>query len=201
MEKMSLTINARDEKITAKALRRSGKTPVVLYNHGETAHYQIDSTVIRKLFSRGVSESTLIDININGNVETAFIKDYQVHPVSEEILHLDFYRITAGEKIKTNIAIQLNNKPIGVKEGGVLEVFMHDVEIETYPRHLKPALEVDISELKIGDSIHVSDIPLPEETKIMIEGNPIVCNVSVTAKLSAEEGEEVAPEEASSEEE
>ena len=208
MEKLTLKAQKREGKEKPAKIRRSGQIPAVIYNHGNTDQLTVDRSDINKIFAQGVTESTLIDINVGSDTDTAFIKDYQVHPVSEEILHIDFYRITAGEKIKTSIPLQLEGKPLGVKEGGVLEVFLHDVEIETYPRFLVPALHIDISELSIGDSIHVEDIKLPEETTVMVAGNPIVCQVSTSAKLEAdsaateegegEEGEEAA-EDASSE--
>lgn len=183
MERLQLKVSARQAEVNPKTLRASGYTPAVLYNHGNTDHIQVANQDIRKIFAHGVSESTLIDLDIDGKTETAFVKDFQMHPLTEEILHMDFYRVTFGEKIKTHIPIHLTGKSAGEKEGGILEVFLHDVEIETFPRHLVPALEVDISNLQLGDSIHVSDLPLPPDTKVLMEGNPAICHIAKAAKM------------------
>ena len=186
METFTITANKREGKTKASQLRKEGVIPALIYNHGTTDQLQVQSSDLRKLFAHGVSESTLIDVKWDGKSETAFIKDYQIHPVTDDFLHVDFYRITAGEKIKTKIPIQLEGKANGVKEGGVLEVFLHDIEIEIFPRFLVPALTVDISNLEIGDNIHIDDIKLPEESQVLVDGNPIVCQVSSSAKLDAE---------------
>ena len=201
MERLAITAETRKEKNTKK-VRGSGYIPGVIYNHGKTDHIQIDRVKLKNLFEKGVTESTLIDMKVDKKAnEPVFIKDYQKHPLTEDILHIDFFRVTFGEKIRTHIPIELVGKPIGVKEGGVLETFIHNVEIETYPKHLVASLDVDISELNIGDSIHILDVKLPPESKIFMDGNPSVCQVSTSAKLESrivstdEDTEEVVAEE------
>ena len=187
MKDQRLTIKAsKREETNPKKVRNAGFIPALIYNHGKTEQIQVSASELYKLFDQGVTESTLININLGGDKdETAFIKEYQKHPLNEDILHVDFFRVTFGEKIRTSIPIQLEGKPIGVKEGGVLETFLHEVDIETYPRHLSSSLQHDISHLKIGDSIHIEDIKLPPESKILMDGNPIVCQVSTSAKLES----------------
>ena len=186
MEKLIITVENRKEK-NPKELRKSGYVPGVIYNHGKTDHIQIEKARLKNLFGEGVTESTLIDLKIDKKEDQpVFIKDYQKHPLTEEILHIDFFRVTFGERIRTHIPIELIGKPIGVKEGGVLETFIHSIEIETYPRHLVASLQVDISELNIDDSVHVLDIKLPPESKILMDGNPGVCQVSTSAKLESQ---------------
>lgn len=186
MEKMQLTVKNRNKEERASLLRQGGFVPGVIYNHGKSDSIKISQKDIQYLFSHGISESTLIEVDREGEKETAFVKDYQLHPVSDEILHLDLYRITYGEKIKTSIKINLVGKPEGVKEGGILETFLHEVEIETFPKHLVPSLDLDVSALKIGDSLHVSHLVLPPETKVLTEGDPSICAVAVSAKAVSE---------------
>lgn len=186
MEKMQLTVKNRNKEERASLLRQGGFVPGVIYNHGKSDSIKISQKDIQYLFSHGISESTLIEVDREGEKETAFVKDYQLHPVSDEILHLDLYRITYGEKIKTSIKINLVGKPEGVKEGGILETFLHEVEIETFPKHLVPSLDLDVSALKIGDSLHVSHLVLPPETKVLTEGDPAICAVAVSAKAVSE---------------
>ena len=200
MDNLTLKAENRNTKVKAKDLRAKGIIPAVISNHGKTESVQVSSGEVHKLFTSGISESTLIDLKLGSESETVFIKDYQLHPVTDEILHVDFYRITAGEKIKTNIPLHLVGKAVGIKEGGVLEHFLHDIEIETFPRFLVPSIDVDISALKIGDAIHIKDLKLNEEIKILVEGNPTICHVSPPAKLEVETEEADKPEAAAGEE-
>ena len=184
-ERFTITAEKREKK-KVKKVREAGFVPALLYNHGQTDEIQVNSADLSRLFDHGVTEATLIDIKIGKKEnQTAFIKSYQIHPVTESILHVDFFRITFGEKVRTHIPIEFTGKPIGVKEGGVLEAFLHDVEIEIFPKYLTSALEVDISHLKIGDSIHMEDVEIPPESKILMDGNPIVCQISTSAKLES----------------
>lgn len=191
MEKIQLVVKNRDKNEKASVLRKNGFIPGVIYNHGKSDSIKIADKDIQYLFSHGITESTLIEVDREGEKETAFVKDYQKHPVREDVLHLDLYRVTFGEKIKTALKIHLTGKAEGVKQGGILENFLHEVEIEALPKNLVPAIEVDISALNIGESLHVEDLPLPEDSRILTEGNPIVCTVVPPIK-AAETQEEVA---------
>jgi large subunit ribosomal protein L25 len=186
---MEIIIQAEKRNIGEKAalIRQQGMIPAVLYNHGNTELLKVNEKNILKIFKAGVSESTLLDIDVGGKKEKSFIKDYQVDPVTNQILHMDFFRITAGEKIKTHIPIHLEGKSIGEKEGGVLEIFLHDIELEILPKDLVAAINVDISNVKIGEGIHVNELPLPPGARILVEGNPIVFHIAIPAKPVAED--------------
>ena len=202
MSQLKLKASNRKDNEKAKELLKGGWIPAVIYNHGKTDHIRVSSKEVDQLFSHGISESTLINLNIDDKEDTAFIKDYQLHPLTSKILHIDFYRITFGEKIRTKVPLAFVGKCIGVKEGGILETFLHEVEIETFPKYLTPSLEIDISNLKIEDSIHIENIKLPPETKVLTEENLIVCQVLNSAKLvsQTESSSESAPEEESKKE-
>lgn len=188
MERIKLKAEERSKDLKAKTLRRQGKIPCVIYNHGKTDHIQISEKALNKVFAEsGVSESLLFDIDRNGEEEAAYIKAYDIHPLTGNIEHLDFYRITFGEKIVTNIPIKLEGSPVGVKEGGALEVFRHEVEVQILPKDLVREIVVNIDDLKIGDAIHLHDVPLPGEAELMAEGNPTVCHIALTAKLKGDE--------------
>ncbi|MCB1200874.1 MAG: 50S ribosomal protein L25 [Leptospiraceae bacterium] len=195
MERLKLKVENRPQELKGHQLRKKGTIPAVIYNHGKTDHVQVNAKEVSKLFAHGVSESVLIDLLHDGKEDTVFVKDYQIHPVTDEVLHLDFYRITFGEKIKTHIGLHIEGKPVGVKEGGILEVFLQEVEIETFPKYLTAALNVDVTNLKIGDALHISDLQLPPETKIMLDPGTVICHIARPAKLTAAETEEAAAEE------
>ena len=182
MEKATLKAQKRDGKIGGKNLLRSGIIPAVVYNHGKSENIQIFEKDTRKLFAHGISESVLIDLDIEGKIEQVFVKDYQSHPVNEMLQHLDFYRVSQDEKLRTRIAIHVEGKPEGVKNGGVLEIFLTEVPYETYPKHLTEFLTVDIAHLDIGASIHVSDVQLPPDSKIMMDPQTVICHVTHAAK-------------------
>ncbi|MBV6492230.1 MAG: 50S ribosomal protein L25 [Turneriella sp.] len=182
MEKATLKATKRDGKIGGKNLLRSGIIPAVIYNHGKSENIQVFEKETRKLFAHGISESRLIDLNIDGKVEQVFVKQYQSHPVSDVLQHLDFYRVSQDEKVRTRIAIRLEGKAQGVKDGGILEVFLTEVPYETYPKHLTEALVIDISNLAIGASFHVADVQLPPDSKILMDPQTVICNVTHQAK-------------------
>lgn len=189
MERATLKAEPRDTKRSAKNLLRSGIIPAVVYNHGKSESIQVLEKDCRKLFAHGISESRLIDLDLGGKIEQVFVKDYQVHPVTERLLHLDFYRVSQDEKLRTHIAIHVEGKPEGVAAGGILEVFLTEVPYETYPRYLTEYLSVDISHLKIGDSLHVSDVKLPPESRILMDPQTVICHVTHAAKVEATEAE------------
>lgn len=182
MEKATLKAQKRDGKTGGKNLLRAGIIPAVIYNHGKSESIQVFEKDTRKLFAHGISESRLIDLDIDGKIEQVFVKDYQSHPVNEMLQHLDFYRVSQDEKLRTRIAIHIEGKAEGVKNGGVLEVFLTEVPYETYPRYLTDFLTIDITNLQIGDSIHVSDVKLPADSRILMDAQTVICHVTHAAK-------------------
>lgn len=189
MQEIIIQAEKRGPEDKTSKLRKEGKIPAVIYNHGNTDLLKVNEKTIQKMFSTGVSESQLLDIEVDGKKEKSFIKDYQADPVSGRIIHVDFFRITFGEKIKTHIPIHLEGKSIGEKEGGVLEMFLHSIELEILPKDLMPNITVDISNLKMSEGLHVNDLPLPESARIIVEGNPIICHISMPAKAKTQEEE------------
>ncbi len=183
---ITLQTRKRSKDIRAKNLLKLGFIPAVLYSHGKTQHIEVAKKDMLHLFSQGISESTLISLDLGKTQETAFIKDYEVHPITSEIIHIDFYKVTFGEKVRTHISLKLIGKPPGVKEGGVLETFLSELEVEMLPKDLVAYIEVDISSLNIGDAIHIRDIILPSDTKLFLNNDVTVCHISVSAKLESE---------------
>jgi large subunit ribosomal protein L25 len=182
MEKATLKATKRDGKIGGKNLLRSGVIPAVIYNHGKSENIQVLEKDTKKLFAHGISESRLIDLDVEGKIESVFVKDYQTHPVSEVLQHLDFYRVSQDEKLRTRIAVHIEGKAQGVKDGGIMEVFLTEVPYETYPKYLSDFLTIDVSNLGIGDSLHVSDVKLPPDSKILMDPQTVICHVTHQAK-------------------
>jgi large subunit ribosomal protein L25 len=158
-------------KNESNRLRVSGFVPAVLYSHGNTETLKVPLKAFRSIFKGHISESILLDLNIINKPEDAkhqaFVKDYDVDPVTNEIKHIDFYKVTAGEKIRTVVKIVIEGTPKGVKEGGVLEIHERELEIECLPKDLPEHVVVNVSDLGINDLIHVSDVKIGESVKFL----------------------------------
>jgi large subunit ribosomal protein L25 len=196
MERTIIQASKRSAENGRKLLKK-GIVPALIYSHGKTEEIQLGAEQLMPLLQNGISESVLFDLQIEDKTEVALIKDYQLHPVQDQFLHIDFYKITYGEKLRTKIPVHFVGKSIGVAAGGILETFVKDLEIETLPKHLIPALEVNISDMNIHDTLHLSQIQLPPETKVLVDGDISICHIAQSAKArkGAEEEEEQETEE------
>jgi large subunit ribosomal protein L25 len=199
MQEKVLNVELRTEKgkNANKRLRDSGFIPGVLYSHGESESIKIDKKDFFSLFHGHISESVIFDLNYMDNTDLkqmAFVKDYHVDPVSDEVLHVDFFKVTAGEKIQTNVPIEITGTPVGIKMGGLLEVSEREIEIECLPKNLPSEIVVDVSKLDIGDSIHLRDLDIPEEVTLLSGIDAVIAAVHMPKVAKIEEEEEVAEE-------
>ncbi len=182
-----------------RRLRAEGKLPAVIYDrHGKSRSILLDGAEFAKAVS-GVSESTILKLIIDGKSTEAFIKDRQLNWLKGTLLHVDFFEVEQDQAIRARVSIHLLGSPIGVREGGILEAPVHEVEVECLPRDLPGKIEVDVSGLGANHSIHVRDISLPN-VRILNSGDQVVALVKF-AKIEAapvveavEEGAEAAGE-------
>jgi large subunit ribosomal protein L25 len=195
----------RTGKNENRRLRNEGYIPAVVYSHGETDVLKIKAKDFQKLFSGHISESIIFNIDLAGEKDTdlsAFVKDYQVDPVTGSIIHVDLFKITKGEKIQTVVAIELEGTPPGLKMGGHLEFMEREISIECLPKDLPEKITVDVSGLEVGDSIHAGDIDLGEGVELMSFPETVVVAVhEARAEEEPVEEEEEEEEAASMEEE
>jgi large subunit ribosomal protein L25 len=197
MSDRTLNVELRTQfgKNESNRLRAKGFVPAVLYSHGHTDTVNVPVKAFTTIFKGHISESVLLDLNITNKTEDAkhqaFVKDYTVDPVTSEILHIDFYKVTAGEKIRTVVKIEIEGTPKGVKEGGVLEIHERELEIECLPKDLPERVVIDVSNLAIGDTIHVSDVKIGESVKFLgIIERPIASVVIPQIKEEVAEAKE-----------
>jgi len=202
--KISVAAEKRDTKGTgaSRRLRRNGKIPGILYgNHKDPVSLVLDSKILHQQFSKEAFHASILELTTDGTKESVLLRDYQLEPVKGTILHIDFQRINANEKIHVNVPFHFLNEDIakGVKlEGGVVSHIM---------------TEVDLENLELGHSIHLSEIKVPEgvELTALTHDNDAAITSIVKPKVQAveepvaatnEEGEEStsAEEEGSSEE-
>jgi large subunit ribosomal protein L25 len=195
---MAATLNAarRTEtgKGAARSLRRDGRIPGVVYGHGEdTLSISLDAHDFGKLISGISVENTILELKIDGAADSrALIREVQWHPYKPVILHVDLYQVHAGEKVHLEIPIRVEGNPLGVRDqGGVLQQVRHELSIECLPKDIPERITLDVSELEIGDSIHVRDIEVPGAT-ILAEGDLTLVTVvpPTLAKVEDEEPEE-----------
>jgi len=198
MKKVDLNTEIREEKGTREAgkLRRSGYLPAVLYGGSkETLSLKLDRKTLIPILHRIGEENVFINLKIKKasggegtSTQLAMLKTLQHNPVTDELIHLDFQRISLKEKIVTELYIVLQGEAPGVKEGGILDHSLRTIEVEALPQDMPDHLEVDISELTIGDTVRVSAIPVPPNVNILIDTERPV--LSVLAPKVVEEIEE-----------
>ena len=182
MASAQLSATPRDGtgKGSARSLRAQGKIPAVIYGHGrEPQSLAIETRELEKLLSKISAESTVIELSMDGKSARTLIREIQRHPFKRQILHVDFQELVAGEKVTVRIPIVLMGVPEGVRQdGGILDQVMRELEIEVDPANIPNHVEVDVNVLRIGDSVHVNEIPLPEGVELAGESDSTVCVVS-----------------------
>jgi large subunit ribosomal protein L25 len=183
-------------KNSCNRLRVEGYIPAVVYSHGKSDVIKIKEKEFSILFKGHISESVIFNLHVNGAAESemmAFVKDFQADPVTGRVLHLDLFKVTKGEKIKTHVPVELVGSPKGIKMGGILEHGERELYVHCRPGVLPEKITVDISELGVGESVHVSDIRINEEIEILTSGNSLIAAVErprTAEEAPASEGEE-----------
>ncbi len=198
MQSNTLTVMPRTEfgKNASHRLRKAGFIPSVVYSHGEAEAIKIPTRDFNNLFKGYITESVLIDLVFPDDPDKkvkAFVKDYHRNPVNEDVLHVDFYKITAGEAIQTSVHLEFVGSAAGERMGGVLEVIERELAIEVLPVDMPEKIEIDVTNLEIGDSIHVRDLETKDSLTFLVnEDQVIVTCVAPHMPSEEEEAEELA---------
>ena len=163
---ISATAREQTGKGAARQARFAKRVPAVIYGHGRTTqNLMVDAPALEKALTGIDAESTLIELTIDGKKSRALIREIQRHPIRPDIIHVDFYEIKADEKITLNVPVHLTGTADGVRNGGgVLDQVTREVEIEVLPEHIPDRVELDVTALKIGDSLHVRDLSIANAT-------------------------------------
>ncbi len=191
---------------TARALRRDGLTPAIVYGpDAENVPIAVDTKNLEKAIREGGS-SVLITLNIEGadkseEAPLAIVKDTQYHPMGKPLLHVDFYKVTYGQELQVSVPVVLVGEPKGAEEGGSVDQAIREANISCTPRKIPDQIEVDITHLGLGDSISFGDIEAPEGVTILHADDVNIASVKITRiALSISTGEEVEGEEVEGEE-
>ncbi|MCD6134030.1 MAG: 50S ribosomal protein L25 [Candidatus Omnitrophica bacterium] len=197
MERLTVVAEERSSQESPNFLRQKGYIPAVVYSKDFNLLIKITKDKLNFLLSHAFSENKIIDLDIKDK-ETfpVLLKELQRHPLTEEVIHCDFLRVSMDKKIKVNIPLSIQGEAKGVKEGGVLEVFLHEIEVECLPQDIPSQIEVDISKLEIGKSVHIRDINLPPKVKSLAAAEEVVLSIVSPQKEeeTETETEEAAPE-------
>jgi large subunit ribosomal protein L25 len=179
MATASLNAQTRSERGTgvARKLRQAGQVPAIIYGHGrEPQSLTINTREVEKLLGQFSAGSTVIELTVDGAKSNTLIREIQRHPVNRSIVHIDFQQLVAGEKITVSIPLRFTGTADGVRNsGGILEETMHQVHLRVDPSAIPDHIDVDVTPLTIGHSLHVSDLKLPEGVAILDEPSATIC--------------------------
>ena len=200
MATATLTATRRDDtgKGVARKLRADGQIPAVIYGHNrEPQSLTVSSRDLERLLDRVAAASTVIDLDLGGTTSRTLIREIQRHPFKKQILHVDFQELVAGETVTVEVPLVIVGIAEGVRVGGgVLDQVLRDVEIECDPGSIPNHIDVDVTNLTIGHSIHVGDLTLPAGVTMLTdeEQTIAVCSAPrIEAEPVAAVEEEAAP--------
>lgn len=177
----------------AKALRREGLIPAELYGHGlENIHLSVSAKDFHKVF-KSAGESAIVNIVMEHERRPVLIHDVALHPVTEQVLNIDFYQVRLDERIKVKIPLNFTGEAPGVKDkGGVLVKSVHEVEVEALPGGIPPALQVPLEALTdIGSSVHMKDVKIPAGVKVFISPETVIATIKEKIEEEAAPAAEV----------
>lgn len=180
----------RSGKGAARAVRRQGQVPAVIYGAGQTAQaISLDFNQTKQLIFAGHFLTTIFDIDVDGKTVRAIPRDYQLDPVRDFPIHVDFLRVSAGQTIKVVVPVHVvgQEKSPGVKRGGTIQIVEHSVELAVSPDAIPDFIEASVEGLDIGSSVHLNDVKLPNGAKATATENATLVTVVAPTGLKEEE--------------
>lgn len=165
----------------SKAARNEGKIPCVMYGGEQNIHFTVTPNDIKGMVY--TADFKLADVTVDGNTYKAILKSYTMHPVTDELTHIDFLQLVDGQPVKVDIPVRFKGESPGVKLGGKLMQSLRRVTVKTLPEHLVDELFLDVSELELGNAVRVREIEAPDTIQIMNDGAIPVAIVEVPRSL------------------
>jgi large subunit ribosomal protein L25 len=179
MATASLNATGRDNSGTgfARKVRQAGNIPAIIYGHGrEPQKLSLVAREVDRLLGTISAASTVIELSVDGTTARTLIREVQRHPVKRNIIHIDFQQLVAGEKVTVSVRIRFTGTADGVRNsGGILAETMHELSVRCDPSLIPETVEVDVTPLTIGHSIHVRDLTLPEGVQVLDDAGATVC--------------------------
>ena len=177
--KLDATLRSENGKGASRKIRMAGNIPGVIYGHGrQPQSLTVNARETERLLTQIAAGSTVIELNLNNTISRTLIREIQRHPFKRNILHIDFQELVAGETVSVRCPIVYVGTSDGVRnEGGILDQIMHELLIEVDPSSIPNHIDVDISALKVNQSLHVADLVLPAGIKVLDDATLTVCVV------------------------
>jgi len=185
-KQLKLTALTRTEtgRTAVNKIKQQGLVPAVVYGGKEQPiSLSVNAREIRNILAHATSEHFLVDLEIadgaNKSNRLALVQEVQHDPIKGDVLHVDFHAVKADEKLHAEIPVETVGEPAGVKNyGGILEISLHSIEIECFPKDLPEIITLDVSGLNVGDGIHIKDIQFPEGVSARVDGELTVVRVA-----------------------
>ncbi|WP_372794951.1 50S ribosomal protein L25 [Pontiella sp.] len=174
-----------------RRLRGEGVLPGVVYGGDkDPVSVVVDTHDFEQILHHHSSESVMIEVELEGEGDIrVLVKEVQHHPVTSDLLHVDLQRVVAGQAMTVEIQLELTGEAAGVKAGGTLDHVMHSITVECLPKDMIEAIEVDVTDLEIGQNLHVADLGIEAKYKLLVDDDAIVCGVSGPMAEEEEETE------------
>ena len=193
MASASLSAELRSDrgKGVARKLRAAGRVPGVVYGHGrEPQSLSLVARDLDKLLSQIAAGSTVIELTLGRATTKTLIREIQRHPFKKQILHIDFMELVAGEKVIVDIPLVFVGVPEGVRlSGALLEQIVHSIEVNVDPSNIPNHIDVDVTNLAMGHSLHVRDLKLPEGLEVLTDEDTTICAVIAPRAVVEEKAE------------
>jgi large subunit ribosomal protein L25 len=191
-ERVRLKVQTRDSRGSAESrrLRADGLVPGVLYGNGGNAQpFCIEERELRKALTGDHGLHAILDVVLEGQQKAhhAVLKEYQLDPTRARLLHIDLQEVRLDQAIHTQVVVELVGESEGVKEGGVLSQIQREVNVEALPMEVPDRLELDVSGMKIGDTLRLSDLRVPEGAKLLDDPETVLATVTPPTKIEEPE--------------
>jgi large subunit ribosomal protein L25 len=181
-------------KGTARKLRAAGKIPAVIYGHGRAPQsLELDGHTFTRLLEKVSYLTTVIELTIDGTMARTLIRELQRHPVKRDILHVDFQELVAGEKVTIRVPLKFVGTPEGVRTGGgILDETVRELHISVDPAEIPNHIDIDVSHLQVGKSLHVRDVKAPAGVTILDDPAGTICVCMIPKEVATPTPEEAA---------
>ena len=184
----------------SRRLRNSGKTPGIVYGSKDPALViELDHNALFHALRKEAFHSSILDLEVGGKTQQVLLRDYQMHPFKPLVLHIDFQRVSATEKVHMRIPLHFTNAETSTAvklQGAVISHILNDLEVSCLPADLPEFIEVDLSKIEVGHSIHAKDVTLPKGVALVLHvshENPVIANARIPTVKAAETEETAAP--------
>lgn len=197
MQMIDLEAKVREADGTRRArrIRRAGNVPANVYGHGiKPVSIEVNLRILQKALHTRAGENVLLNLKLDGaslKETTCRVKDIQHNPVTDQIDHVDFTLISLTEKIQVKIPLVVRHADdaAGVKEGGVLNIIHHEIEVECLPTHIPEKIDIDVKDMKMGDLLHAKELKLPEGVVTTLDADEVVVALQAPEEEKTPEAE------------